>query len=438
VPNSLKRALLVGALAAGAVALAMALAWDPPSGAPAGPSTGYRVIVVAVDGLDGYLVTRLVEQGRLPTFRQILARATTGQVVADDPPVPLAGWTRLVTGRALAGPEAERAGAGGRLFSLPPDLALAVREAGGRTVMVGWPGSWPVGPDAANEVAPYLPASESHERALAPALFEDAPGQVPAALDELVRGAVAGARSSLDAATAQVLGADPAGTGPEWREAVATLRWSLEADMATVETAAKLIAREDPHLALVYLGGLDAASHRFLPAAVPAMAPALPPGSEAYSGVLERYHGFLDAALDRLRALGGETTWLVVCSVYGTRPLEPGDGPPSATHGRGAPGVLILHGRDATSTPVPLSVTTLDVAPTLLALLGVPIPESMEGAVVDEALPQGLLERHPVTRTGRVGRGDAAASVDAELERRMDALVADRLTEMREAAGARP
>ena len=167
-------------------------------------------------------------------------------------------------------------------------------------------------------------------------------------------------------------------------------------------------------------------------------APALPPGSEAYAGVVERYHAFLDASLERLQALGGETTFFVVCSVYGTHPSAPGEGPPSASHGEGAPGMLLLHGRDTQSTPVPLSMSTLDVAPTLLALLGVPVPKNMEGAVVAEALPPGLLERFPASRDGRAARDRAKTSVDADLEERMDALVAARLAEARGTAGGRP
>jgi hypothetical protein len=433
---TVRRALLAGALVACAAALALALVWEPSPTAVAGPSTGYRVVVVAVDGLDGYLVTQLVERQRLPAMKKFLARAATAQVVADDPPVPLVGWTRLATGRSLG--EGEGDGEDGRLFSLRPDLALAVQAAGGRTVTVGWPGTWPVGPDAASAVAAYMPASASHGEALAPALFAEAPGQAPEALEGLVGNAAAVGRSSLDAATALVLGEDPAGVDPAWRDAVATLRWSLEADMTTVEVAAKLIAREDPHLSLVYLGGLDAVCHRFLPAALPAMAPALPPGSDAYSGVVERYHAFLDASLERLQALGGETTFFVVCSVYGTHPSAPGDGPPSASHGEGAPGMLLLHGRDTRSTPVPLSMSTLDVAPTLLALLGAPIPKNMEGTVIAEALPPGLLERFPASREGRRTRDRVKTSIDAGLEERMDALVAARLAEAGGTAAARP
>lgn len=426
-----KRALLAAALAAGVVALVLAIVWEPAPPAPTGPATGHKVVLVAVDGLDGYLVTRYGEEGTLPAISRFLRRATTAQVTADEPPLPLVGWTRLATGRSLteAQMKAVAASGVGRLFSLSPDLALAVREAGGRTVTVGWPGTWPVTEDDGDIVAPYVPASQSHASALAPALFELAPGQTTPELAPLVAAAVSRSRANLESEFGRLIGQDPPRPDPAWDEALAAARWALLADMATVEIAAKLVAREEPHLALVYLGGLDAVCHRFLPPAMPAYFASLPPGAEGYSEVLGNYYRFVDSALERLQRLCDERTFIVVCSAYGTHPSRAG-GPPSASHDEGPPGVLILHGRDASSTPVPLQMSTLDVAPTILALVGVPIPSDMEGRVVAEALPNGLLGRFPPTYVRPPRRATKPKPVESALETEMDALVAARLGEL--------
>jgi len=433
-----RRALLVGALAAGTAALALALAWKPSPRVPVAPATGYRVIVLAVDGLDGQLVTQFAQRGGLPGVSRVLRRATTALITADEPPLPLVGWTTLATGRPLDD-DARRAVAGpggGSLFGLSPAVTGAVRAAGGRTVTVGWPGTWPVGRRAAGVAAPYLPASASRDAALPPALFADAPGQTDPALEGVVRDAVVQAEAALDAVFAGMLGGSPRRPDAAWDEAVAGLRWSLLADMTTVEVAADLITREEPHLALVYLGGLDAVSRRFLPAAASAASGTEAPGADAHAGVVGAYHLFIDAAVERFRSLCDERTFLVVCSVYGARP--PGLGDASLGSVAAPPGVFILHGRDAHSTPVPLQMTTLDVAPTLLALVGVPVPEDMSGRVVAEMLPQGLLGRVPVSRAKAAGRAARAAVSRPALADRLDALVSERLREMEAATRARP
>jgi len=254
-------------------------------------------------------------------------------------------------------------------------------------------------------------------------IFGDAPGQTTPELAALVHEAASRSQASIEPALAQIVGQSAPPADPAWDGAIAATRWALLADMTGVEIAAKLIAREDPHLALVYLGGLDAVCHRFLPSAMPAAFQDLPPGTENYPEVLGNYYRFVDSALQRLQRLGDERTFIVICSAYGTHPSAAG-APPSASHDQGAPGALILHGRDTTSTPVPLRMSTLDVAPTLLALLGVPIPSDMEGRIVAEALPNGLLDRFPPEYTKPPRRTTAPETIEPGLVAEMDALAA--------------
>lgn len=426
-----KRSLLAAALAAAIVVLVLVIAWKPAPPVSARPATGYRVVLVAVDGLDAYLVTRFMEEGALPAISRFLGRAATAQITADDPALPLVGWTQLATGRPLSETQmrAVAAPGGGRLFSVAPDLALAVRAAGGRTVVVGWPGTWPGTEGEGNAVAPYIPAGESHAAALAPAIFGEAPGQTTPGLAPLIREAVSRSRAGLEPQFARLVGPDAPRPDPAWDEALAAARWALLADMTSVEVAAKLVALEEPHLALVYLGGLDAVCHRFLPPAMPSHFASLPKGSENYSEVLRNYYRFVDSSVDRLWRLCDERTFIVVCSAYGTHP-SPAGAPPSASHDGSPPGLLILHGRDASSTPVPLQMSTLDVAPTLLALVGGPIPSNMEGRVVAGALPDGLLARFPATYSKPPRGAPTRESADAELMEELDALVAARLDEL--------
>ena len=416
-----RRGALVLAALVAVVLLALAILWKPGQDVPPGPATGLRVVVVAVDGMDGFLVTRYMAEGKMPTMSRLLRRAATAEVSADRPVVPEVGWTRVVRGRALTETELATAGAPGdnRLFSVAPDLARAVLDAGGRAVVVGWPSTWPVEDGPVLCAAPYAPERTSHSSALAPALFLGGPGQATAGLEGALEAAVERSEAALESEFARAF---PEGTGgPDWAGAVASARWSLLADLTSVDLAARLIAEGEPHLALVYLGGLDAVCHSFLAAAMPDYFPTELRGAERFEGVAGAYYAFVDSAIERLARLGDDRTLIVVCSAYGTHPVA-GGATPSVGHDQGAPGVFVLHGRTVSSTPVPLQISTLDVAPTLLAALGVPIPSDMDGRVVVEALPPGLLEQFPPAYVkprahGREGSAPAAPSLVSEMER---------------------
>jgi arylsulfatase A-like enzyme len=62
-----------------------------------------------------------------------------------------------------------------------------------------------------------------------------------------------------------------------------------------------------------------------------------------------------------------------------------------------------------------------DIAPTTLALLGLPVPRHMEGRVWEELIAPEFLARYPVTRAeARAGReegGEASAYTDEEAEK---------------------
>ena len=67
----------------------------------------------------------------------------------------------------------------------------------------------------------------------------------------------------------------------------------------------------------------------------------------------------------------------------------------------------------------------LDIAPTVLHLLGESVPETMEGRVLEDLLDSAFLESHPVTRGGRQGEAELALDDerdDDEIRRRLEDL----------------
>ena len=175
---STRRLSLLAILAISIVLLVIAARWQPAPEEEETAGSGLRVLVIGVDGLDWYLVAKYVEEGRLPMLARLLQGGISGEILADRPVVPHAGWTILGRGTPLTGDElAVLEGDGGRLFATGPALAEYVTSAGRAALTVGWPGTWPASSDAGLVVAPYTHPSKAHVAALAPAFLEGAPGQ---------------------------------------------------------------------------------------------------------------------------------------------------------------------------------------------------------------------------------------------------------------------
>ncbi len=391
-----RRAASIAILVLSVVLLAIAIAWQPSGPGAELPGTGIDVVLVGIDGLDWFLVTRYVEEGRMPTLERLLRSAVRAEVTPTRPPVPDAGWTVLGRGRGLSSEERSRLEEGGdrRLFGITPDVARVAHRGGRSAVSIGWPTSWPAAAAGPLVAAPYVPNAPSHDLSIAPSFFAGAPGQASSpALAEMIDTIVARNEAESARAFTQEIYGGPAPTDPVWERHLTAARWGYLADRIVLDVAGGLIAEEEPDLALVYLGGLDAVEHRFLAPAMPDFFGAYQ-APEEYTQVLPNYYRFIDEGLKRLLRLADERTLFIVCSVYGVHPS--GDVPAtSGSHANSPPGVLIVRGPNLSPQDAPLTVTTADLAPTVLAAVGVTIPTEMDGRMLVGALPSWLLERFP-------------------------------------------
>jgi hypothetical protein len=427
-----RRALSIAALAVSVALLAIAIVLRPAGRGAPRPTTGLRVILVGIDGLDWFLLGRYTEEeGRLPTFERLLRSSVRADVVPTRPPVPDAGWTVAGSGRDLDSDERSRLETGDdrRLFGRVPDVVLTADGSGRPALSIGWPASWPA-PDSGPPIAaPYAPSAPDHELSVAPSFFIGGPEQASSpelalGIDEIV------ARCEDEAADAfsrDIYGGPPP-EDPVWKRHMAAARWGHMADRIVLDLAGGLIAEREPDLALVYLGGLDAVEHRFL-------APAMPDYFEGetapteYSEILPNYYRFLDQAVERILRLSDDRTLVIVASMYGAHPSA--DVPTiSGSHSDSPPGVLIVHGPNLTGQTAPMEVVPSDLAPTILAALGATIPSDMDGRILVAALPSWLLERFPpdygtwYASAPEVAPGMDLEEIDALAEARLQRLMA--------------
>ena len=121
--------------------------------------------------------------------------------------------------------------------------------------------------------------------------------------------------------------------------------------------------------------------------------------------VLEQYYTFLDGLLGRAMAALEPDGVLLVVSGFGMEPLSLGKrvlerafGNPdlSGTHERAPDGFLIAYGRPVARGHLSRA-SIVDVAPTILYLLGLPIGRDMDGYARTDIFAPGFTAERPIT-----------------------------------------
>lgn len=417
-------------LAAGA----LALQGDRPGPAAAelDPSTAFertaqrRVVVFGVDGADWRRIRPLVEAGRLPAFERLLDEGRTAPLPTLLPTWTPILWTTAATGVgelehgvrdfteiALPGmvcglQRHERRGAfhpelprGTGLLpavraltaaGLAPEVPVSslhrrapafwnlLSQRGLPVAVVRWYATWPVEPIAGWAVSDADVGLTLHEAGSAESLYGLDLVHPPGLLEELVE--LVPPYWSLDGperrGEREALSSHPLLAGLEEVGPLLDARWGALADLVdecqedlfAANVGLHLWTEERPEVLAVYLAGPDRVSHRTLP--LPSIA----------QEVVDRAYELTDRALGRyLDALDDDTT-LIVLSDHGWN--YDGDEP---GHESGPAGILALWGAGvAGSGPIEGPVSLLDVAPTVLALVGLPVAEHMSGRVISAAL----------------------------------------------------
>ncbi|MBI3948842.1 MAG: alkaline phosphatase family protein [Acidobacteria bacterium] len=156
-----------------------------------------------------------------------------------------------------------------------------------------------------------------------------------------------------------------------------------------------------PDFLSVYFAGIDVVGHRFWLYMEPEKFDVTvePDKIEQYKDVVRSYYVFVDEMIGEYLRMVDEETCVVVVSDHGMsasqRKLDISGGFGSAEH-MDEDGIIIMAGKYIKPGNYLGSPSILDVTPTLLTLMGLPVGADMDGRVMKRAFRDGFLDRHPI------------------------------------------
>jgi len=369
---------------------------------------GPAVIWLGLDGLDWELLDRLAAEGKMPNWKRLTSEGWTGRLESFFPLLSPILWTSAATGvppdvhRVLDFQEVDpvtgrKVPISGHSRAAPAVWNLA--SAAGRKVgVVGW---WATHP--AEEVNGFFVSDRA-----SPLLYEKLPlagVAFPTALESGVAEVIE--RDGhvveddlipfLDVPAAEITRSlreahRPAGAGRS-RDPVAGLARVLAATRVSHRTARDLYDRERPDLLALYLEGTDEVGHLFAPYAPPKLDCVTEADFTRYRRVVETYYSVADAILGQwIRRAAEDGATLLVHSDHGfkwgtDRPCGFGSASwATAAFWHRPEGVIAAWGKRSRHSTARGDARLLDVAPSVLALLGLPADPKMPGRAITHAL----------------------------------------------------
>lgn len=391
-------------------------------------AAGNKVLLIGLDGAEWDLIRPMVAAGELPHLARLMQQGVYGNLRSLEPLAKSpAIWTTIATGKS---PEEHGIDTfvdkmGGRPLTQNLRRVRAlwnIFSAVGRSVgVVGWLMSWPAEEVNGFIVSDYLQyaargSTRINARTYPPGLEQE----ITPLVAEWERLPWSFVQPFLDAPV------DTLHMNENLVRLLQAIKWIGAGDVTFARVGEKLYKEERPDFFTVYLRGMDAMGHLYWnymePDAVPA-GTLDPEGSKYLKGAVRAYYRFVDKLIGPfIEAADGHTTIIVVSDHGFKAGLDRG----VETHK--LDGILIMAGKHVGKGEIS-GASVYDIAPTVLAILGLPPAADMRGAVLWSALgssiPRDRYQHRIATyETGapRQGQQPLESPVDAELKDRLKSL----------------
>ncbi len=358
-------------------------------------TNGRRVLLIGWDAADWKVITPLIERGKMPHLLELVERGVKGNIATLHPALSPMLWTSIATGK-----RPHKHGIYGFYEPTPDGMAVQpisnlsrktkaiwniLNQCGLRSNVVGW---WPSHP--AEPINGVMVSDLYHKNTIQSGL----PKQVPSGsiypetkLDELSE-----LRFDLNELYVEdMLNFIPLAKEIEQQNDKRLVTCAkVVAECTTVHSAATHLMETSPwDFMAVYYDAIDHFSHSFMRFHPPRRDFIPQRDFDLFKDVVTAAYIYHDMMLGRLVQLAGPETTIVLVSDHGFHPdhlrptfipLEPAG--PAIEH-RDL-GIFVMAGPGVVQDELVFGSSLLDITPTILAHVGLPVGQDMDGRVIHE------------------------------------------------------
>jgi predicted AlkP superfamily phosphohydrolase/phosphomutase/tetratricopeptide (TPR) repeat protein len=350
---------------------------------------GNKVLLIGWDAADWEMIDPLLNTGQMPALAQLIEKGVRGNLATLQPVLSPMLWTSIATGK-----RADKHGIYGFTEPLPDGSGIGPVRSTSRKCkaiwnilsqnnlksnIVGWFASDPAEPiNGVMITDQFLRLSAKDGKAEGTTSHSiHPPGYAESA---------AALRVSVESLTAgDIVPFIPRLAEIDLKQDDRPLKLARRlARVATVQALATALIQSEPwNLMGVYYDGIDQFGHEFMPYHPPRMDDVSERDFELYQEVMRGCYRFHDMMLHVLLQYVDKDTTVILISDHG---YESGRRRPALDTGKQDPegchrtfGIVCLSGPDIKKNDRLYGASVLDVTPTILALLGLPIGSDMDG-----------------------------------------------------------
>jgi predicted AlkP superfamily phosphohydrolase/phosphomutase/Flp pilus assembly protein TadD len=382
-------------------------------GEKAPPDPGTKVLILGVDAVDMIILDRLRARGEVPNFERMMAEGSSGLLRSLEPILSPLIWTSIATGKTP-----DKHGVFDFLVMDPASgqavpVTSRMREvralwniAGARgkeVAFVGWLATWPaetVNGIIVTDRLSYHSAdiSEESRRSLcSPPSFIDVAERVSADVGQLDLSTL---RQYIDVTQEEF--DEAVGDAYDISNPINNMRLIRITSEIYRRLSQAILTEKRPDLMGVYFEETDSVGHLFVPYEPPRMPGVTDEEMKKYGGAMDAAYRHMDSVLGEVIDLAGDEYNIMLLSDHGFKTGEsrPQSAPPPREAGAARwhriQGVIMMRGPQIRKGVTLHGASVLDITPTVLTLMGLPVAEDMDGEPLLDAIEPGFLEEFPI------------------------------------------
>lgn len=408
-----------------------------------------KLVIVGVDGGDWMNLKPLVVKGRLPNFKRLLEEGATGPLRTIEPMLSPLLWTTIATGKypedhgvlnfTIADPETGKKVPITRYYRKADAFWNIVGDYGRKVCVAGWLATHPaekINGTMVTDKVGYLAytSPDEDERRDGDVYPENRLDEISALVErgrdvdyEEISPFLHIGREEFE--NNRSLEFDP-------KNSINTFILLYASTKTYLNIGLHLLEQDAPDVLAVYFEWVDAASHLFMLHSAPRLPDVDETDYQKYKDAVEQSYVYQDRLLGRFMDAVDDETVLMVISDHGFKSgasrlkNRPEIWAGNAAKWHRLDGIIGLYGNGIKKGYEITQASILDVAPTILALQGLPAAADMPGKALVEALEDDLAGRvsSNVVATLQRDRGEekpaslAAGTASAETMKKLEAL----------------